>query len=191
MVVRFDLECDGQTISDRDYSRILAWPLQHVRRTRGQGFQKRPRMLVRAMLAPQCTHNAQLGERRRAPEHGNQPLVLDPGESVLGDQRRCNDRIAGSGRNLRHQAATLLRMDSNSRTPSSEPSSELQARSGCGIMPSTLPASLTMPAMFRSEPLGLASALVLPIASAYLKITRPSPSRRSITSGAATKRPSP
>ena len=42
------------------------------------------------------------------------------------------------------------------------PSSGSLARSGCGIMPSTLRPSLQMPAMFSSEPLGLASAVTSP-----------------------------
>ena len=45
----------------------------------------------------------------------------------------------------------------NSTNPSSEPSNALLARSGCGMSPTTLPASLAMPAMASIEPLGLSA----------------------------------
>jgi hypothetical protein len=48
-----------------------------------------------------------------------------------------------------------------------------------------------IPAMFRSEPLGLASALILPLASAYRKITRASASSASSTAVTAKYLPSP
>ena len=46
--------------------------------------------------------------------------------------------------------------DSNSTSPSPLPSIGSQARSGCGIMPTTLRRSLQMPAMFRAAPFGFA-----------------------------------
>src|SRR5687768_6861468 len=46
MIVRLDLECDGETITDGDYTRILARTLQHVVRFRWQSFQQRTRVLV-------------------------------------------------------------------------------------------------------------------------------------------------
>src|SRR3954447_19889721 len=46
--------------------------------------------------------------------------------------------------------------DARTRPPSADPSSGSTACSGCGISPHTLPASLTTPAMSRSEPLGFA-----------------------------------
>jgi len=42
-------------------------------------------------------------------------------------------------------------------SPSVDPSNGSMARSGCGIIPSTLPPALMIPAMLRAEPLGLAS----------------------------------
>ena len=47
--------------------------------------------------------------------------------------------------------------------PSVMPSSGSLARSGWGIIPSTLRPSLQMPAMFSSDPLGLASAVTSPL----------------------------
>src|SRR4029453_3613452 len=52
--------------------------------------------------------------------------------------------------------------DCHKRRPSSPPISASQARSGCGIIPSTFPRSLMMPAILRSLPLGLASAVTAP-----------------------------
>src|SRR5271157_1313101 len=47
--------------------------------------------------------------------------------------------------------------------PSVMPSSGAEARSGCGIMPRTLRPSLQIPAMFSSEPLGLAAEVTSPL----------------------------
>src|SRR5438105_12953351 len=99
-------------------------------------------MLVGAVLAPQRAHDAELRKSRRAAEHRDQTLVFSLRDSVLSHQSGCNQGIACAGSRDGHQAATLLRMDSNSRMPSLEPSKGLQALSGCGIMPSTLPVSL-------------------------------------------------
>ena len=52
-----------------------------------------------------------------------------------------------------------LTTDSNSTRPSALPSTRSQARSGCGIRPTTLRASLQIPAMLRTEPFGLAASL--------------------------------
>src|SRR5205814_1637699 len=143
------------------------------------------------MLAPERAHHAQLGESRITTEHCDQTVEFALRQAVLGDQRRRNQRITGARFDFGHQAATRARMDSRRRAPSLEPSKALQARSGCGIRPSTLPSSLMMPAMLRSDPFGFASALGFPLASAYLKITLPSASSSSRISLGATKRPSP
>ena len=98
MVVRLDLERDGESVADGDDAGVLARSLQHVRRFGRQRLQHRPRMLVRAVLAPQRADDAELGERRRAAEHGDEPIVLVGREPVLGDERRRDGGIAGSGR---------------------------------------------------------------------------------------------
>lgn len=46
-------------------------------------------------------------------------------------------------------------------------------RSGCGIMPNTFLVALEMPAMLLRDPLGLASSVIFPSASQYLKNTCP------------------
>src|SRR5690606_23707243 len=65
--------------------------------------------------------------------------------------------------------------------PSSLPSSASAARSGWGMMATTLPAGLAMPAMSFIEPFGLASS-----ARAYRRTTRPSPSSMASVSWSAT-----
>ena len=57
---------------------------------------------------------------------------------------------------------TTLSMDSKMKRPSVPPRAASQHRSGWGIMPSTLPRSLIIPAMFSSEPFGLASSVTSP-----------------------------
>src|SRR4029077_17588774 len=47
--------------------------------------------------------------------------------------------------------------------PSVPPSSGPDALSGCGIMPTTLPPALQMPAILPSEPLGLADGETPPV----------------------------
>ena len=64
----------------------------------------------------------------------------------------------------------------NIPSPSADPRSGSTARSGCGIMPRTFPSALTIPAMSRIEPLGLASGSGSPRASTYRNTTRPSAS---------------
>ena len=71
---------------------------------------------------------------------------------------------------LSSQAARLSKIS----RPSAEPRIVSLARSGCGIRPATLRASLQIPAMLRKEPLGLAALGQLPLASAYCQRIRPS-----------------
>ena len=67
-------------------------------------------------------------------------------------------------------------MERNSNWPSVEPMYVLVARSGWGIMPSTLRSRLSTPAMLRMEPLGLFT---------YRKATRSSASSSSSVCGSA------
>src|ERR1700679_4343836 len=64
-----------------------------------------------------------------------------------------------------HYAAARLRaMDWKSRRPSADPRRLSLERSGGGILPTPSRPSLSTPAMFSSEPLGLASAVISPAA---------------------------
>ena len=69
--------------------------------------------------------------------------ALEPGAPLLGAVALAAAAAASSAR--------------KSACPSVEPSSASLARSGWGINPTTLPASLQIPAMSSSEPLGLST----------------------------------
>ena len=102
MIVRLDLERDGESIADGDDASVLAGSLKDVRRGCRQRLQKRARVLVRAVLAPQRADDPQLGEGRRAAKHRHQPVVLLGVEAVLRHERRGDRRITGARRDLGH-----------------------------------------------------------------------------------------
>jgi hypothetical protein len=84
------------------------------------------------------------------------------GQNQGCQQPDCGPSRAGMrscGKNAdRHnpsQASTSPSADSNRARPSLPPCAGSIRFSGCGIMPSTLPALLTMPAMLLSEPFGI------------------------------------
>ena len=100
------------------------------------------------MLAPHHGEDAEFGVGGLAAENGDDLLVLVRRELMLRDDvgsDRCHVSFAPPAR------TSELRITS----PSVEPISGSAARSGCGIMPSTLRSRFRMPAMSRSEPLGL------------------------------------
>ena len=94
MVVRLDLEGDGESVADRDDAGVFAGALQHVRRLGREGLEQRPRVLVGAVLAPQRADDSQLGERRLATEHVDEALVLVGRQSVFA--RSSAGVISGS-----------------------------------------------------------------------------------------------
>src|SRR4051794_27480806 len=98
MIVRFNLEGDGDAITDRDDAGILTRALQYVWRPSGQRPEQRTRVLVRAVFIPQRTHYSELGKCGLTPKHIDDPTELFLSQSVLGDQCRRNDRIARPGR---------------------------------------------------------------------------------------------
>ena len=69
------------------------------------------------------------------------------------------------------RAAKCSMTERKTKAPSALPRIASVQRSGCGIMPSTLRRALTMPAMLRAEPLGLASGVIVPSGSQYRKRT--------------------
>src|SRR5207302_11056865 len=110
----------------------------------------RARGFVRAVLAPHDREHAKLDEIRRAPEQHFDAGVFFVRKSVLADDLGRN--VASS--NHDSDSSRL----SNSARPSVPPSSGSQTRSGCGISPSTLRLSFKMPAILRTDPLGLWSS---------------------------------
>src|SRR5947209_2749252 len=92
-------------------------------------------------------------------------VYLDAIEQNRPRRRRHRPRELGAHRDFafmrpRYAAARALAAERSARrrtTPSSEPRIGSDARSGCGIRPTTLPASLQIPAMSSRLPFGLAT----------------------------------
>src|SRR5579862_8745217 len=102
MVVRLDLEGDRPAIANRDHARVLARSLEHVWGRSWEAAEQGTGVLVRAVLRPQGGDDAELGERRIAAEHADDALVFVRRDTMLGDERRRDDRITGTGLD-RHQ----------------------------------------------------------------------------------------
>src|SRR5215210_3909089 len=109
MVVRLDLERDCEPITDRDDAGVLAGPLQHVWCLCRESLQNGTRMLVGAVLTPESADDPQLGERGRAPEHGDQTLVLLLVDPMFRDERRGDSGITSAWRHRGHTRLPLSR----------------------------------------------------------------------------------
>src|SRR4051794_37230661 len=161
MVVRLDLEYRGQPVPDVDGAGVLARPLQDARAARRELPQVNPRALVAAVLRPHHRENSELGQRRFALERSDDPVVLVPREAVPV-QRCLIDRHAPRTAPSPDSAATT---DWSMTRPSALPSGPSHARSGCGMRPTILRASLQMPAMLLTDPFGFAASVASPRSS--------------------------
>src|SRR3954467_11824596 len=164
MVVRFDLEDGGKPVTDVDGARILSRALQDSRTVGRQFLQVNPRALVAAVLGPHHRKNSKLRQRRFASQRLDDAIVFVGGKPVPFQQRGV-DGTHGAAVLIRPPAATWDSTDSNSTRPSALPSIDSQARSGCGISPTTLRAALQMPAMLLTAPFGFAASVTAPVAS--------------------------
>src|SRR5215467_4583599 len=124
------------------------------------------RTLIRTMLGPHDRKHAKLGEIRLAPQNLDYLLVLVVRQIMLRDEI-----FRGGVGGLHHVLIkfdfrlaflSASSIDRNINRPSSLPSMSSAHRSGCGIMPRTLPSGLMIPAMLSSEPFGFASGVTLP-----------------------------
>ena len=88
-----------------------------------------------------------LGEVERRRTHLRRPVAPDHDVAPVA--------ALGVGRSQLTFVAVAATTERRSTSPSSEPSSAEVARSGCGMRPTTLPASLAMPAMASIDPFGL------------------------------------
>src|SRR6185437_15807784 len=149
-------------------------------------------LLLTVVLVHQIGQAAE-GARRRGFAELRDDLIrghagVDRAGTLLSVQRH-REHHSRQGNEHAHkctpQTETRARTDSNNARPSLEPRSGSTARSGCGIIPRTFPASLTMPAMARVEPLGLHHSSVSAAPARYRNTTRPSPSSLSIVSSSA------
>ena len=137
VVVRLDLERARHAVADVDRAGVLARAEHEPAALDGQRLEQAARVLVAAVLGPHQAEDRELDLVRLAPQLLDDEVVLGVGEPELA--------VAGGD----HDGAPI------SASPSTEPVSTSTACSGCGISPSTLPASLQTPAMSRIEPLKL------------------------------------
>ena len=182
MVMRLDLERDGEAVADGDDPGVLPGALQDPGGLGREGLQDGARVLVGAVLAPERADDPQLGEGGGALEHPLQTAILIHREAMFGDEGRCDRRITGAGTGTgrsrgrgalgghegegREDQALVRASKERKRTrPSVEPRRGSSARSGCGMRPTTVPEALQTPAIFRSEPFGFAAAVGWPVAS--------------------------
>src|SRR5690606_26334790 len=117
-------------------------------------------VLVAAVLAPQRAEHAGLGHVRLAAQPLDDQVVLLGREAELGGS--VAQRGPGDGSAHAAAASTASRREPSTYRPSSSPRSGSTARSGCGIIPMTFPASFTMPAIDRAEPFTFASGVTSP-----------------------------
>src|SRR5262245_45312855 len=137
MVVRFDLENRRQPVANVDGASILAWSLQHLRPVSRQRPQMHTRAFVAAVLRPHHRENAQFRQIRLTTEKLHDALVFIALQAVAFD---------GGGINA-HAVANAFTIDSRITRPSTQPNAGSAARSGCGIMPTTLRRKLQTPAI--------------------------------------------
>src|ERR1700742_4388289 len=105
------------------------------------------RTLIGAVLAPHHTEDTQLRVTRFTAEKAYDFLKLRGSKLMLLDQLRRDGHLVRAG--------TAESIDSNTPSPSVEPISGSQARSGCGIIPITLRSRFNTPAISRIDPFGL------------------------------------
>ena len=152
MIVGFDFKSQGQAVAGIHHPCVFLPSFdQHGRSGRRKLFQLLPGVFVGAVFAPHHGKHAQFG-LIGLPAYS----LLDPVELSLGQPELQ--------RKLLHLHADLPMPAAPSRIPfpSKPPISSSQARSGCGIIPRTLPDRLQIPAMLRLEPFGLASGVTRP-----------------------------
>src|SRR5581483_590870 len=181
--VGLHLEHHRQPVSDVDGARVLAWTDDHPRAL----GRKRPevdlRALVGAVLRPHHAVHGELVVVRLPAEPRPDRLQL-----VVGETERPMQRLLHAGYTL---ARAYERNEASIGWPPVGPTSGSTACSGCGISPTTFPASLRPPAMAPRLPFTLCRSSTVPSGPQYRRTTSPSCSTRSRSSSAATNCPSP
>jgi len=87
MIVRLDLERDGDAVADvNDAGVFLARADKDLGRPGGEGLEQRLGVFVTAMFAPHHGKDAELGVARRAAEDGHGVGVFFLREVVFGNQ---------------------------------------------------------------------------------------------------------
>ncbi len=110
VVVALHLEDAGLAVADVDHAGVLARPLDDPGRRRRQRAQVEARGLVRAVLVPHGREDAEFGEARRAPDEGEDALVLVRLQAVGSHEFGCDGGVGGLHRSL-NRSATPPRQD--------------------------------------------------------------------------------
>ena len=147
VVVRFDLEHGGQAVADVHRPGILTRPLQHAWPFGRQGSQVHAGTLVAAVLRPHHREQPQLGQIRFAAHQLDDPRVLIRRQAMPREQAGIDGRHLVTACS-RPRSASVAITDSNRTRPSALPTTRSQARSGCGIKPTTFRPSLQRPAIW-------------------------------------------
>ena len=173
VVVRLDLERHRQAAADVHHAGVLAHADQQDvlgfgRDLLAELLQVHLGRLVGAVLGPHHRVHRQLRAGRPAAQDLLDPGVLVAGQAQLGERLGpLGARLGGlhgvqrgtppgGAHALTEPASRLVSTELKKPKPSAlGPVSGSMACSGCGIRPTTLPASLQMPAMSRYEPFGL------------------------------------
>src|SRR5262249_34762761 len=150
----FDLEDRRQALADIDCAGVLARSLQDLRTFGRQRAQVNARALVATVLGPHHREDPELGQIRIAAEELDDAAVLVRREPVAIESLAID-----------HRTAIAPTIDSKIMRPSTPPSSGSHARSGCGIIPTTLRRSLQMAAIAFTDPLGFHASSSRPFGS--------------------------
>ena len=158
VVVAFHFKHNGVAVSDVDSSRVFfARVDQHFGAALGFGVHEKPEnglgIFITAVLAPHHAEHAEFRDIRFAAQKIFDELVFFFRQPVAEHDFFGYFRF----HHCRHSSR-----DSQIHLPSVQPSRSSEARSGCGIMPSTFPFSFMIPAILSTDPLGLASASAAP-----------------------------
>src|SRR5262249_402264 len=154
-------------VADVDRAGVFSGALQHAWSGRRQRPQVNARALIAAVLRPHDREDSELGDRRHAAERIQNALVLLARQTVALEYGIGNEVWSHFVRTPTEPTGTAvaenclpapLITDSKITRPSALPTASSQARSGCGIRPTTFRASFVTPAMLWTDPFGFAAS---------------------------------
>jgi len=91
MVVRLDLEGDGDAFAEVEDAGVLSRPLEDALALRGKPLQKRRRVLVPAVLGPEQREDGELEMVRLSPQQRLDTVRLPVGETESAVERLFRD----------------------------------------------------------------------------------------------------
>src|SRR5262245_11840051 len=163
MIVRLDLEHRREPFADVDGAGVFSRALQHLRPAGWQRLEMDARALVAAVLRPHDREDSELGQVRFTAEESRDPVELFASEPVALEDLRVDHAGCWTKPSGKRSPATINEVKIT--RPSRPPRSASQARSGCGIMPTTLRVSLQSPAIAPTDPFGFHASSTCPSGS--------------------------